>query len=190
MSLSFARSATGRGSGLLKYSMFPKVIFHRQQRGIGMIQDISPNRFNNKYKAHNILNEESYIFSYKGKSLLLKMKGSDLELPRKSDFAEFPDTMHVTFLFSLNDVSCFLINDPLKQPGTSFIYRDLDFFRTTAQREIAWVSMAGFHLNNWYLKNRFCGTCFVTRDVRRQSPLPGCRLILTSSLQRSGYRGR
>jgi len=39
------------------------------------------------------------------------------------------------------------------------VYKEINFFRLAKQQEIAWVTIAGFHLRNWYADNRFCGKC-------------------------------
>lgn len=91
--------------------------------------------------------------------MLLKPSGDEFEIPRKEDFPEIADQMEQIFLFTLNDVPCFLIEDGLNADGPRFIYKDISFFRTALQQEIAWVSIAGFHLMTWYSQNRFCGKC-------------------------------
>lgn len=123
-----------------------------------MIQDIFPIRFNNAYEANKTLNENDFIFHFQGNSLLMKIVGEDLEIPRKIDFPELNETTERIFLFSLDDVSCFLIWDkPKDQPTLN--YKDISFFRTCKKKEVAWISIVGLHLMNWYAQNKFCGKC-------------------------------
>ncbi len=124
-----------------------------------MIQDIFPHHFSNQYRANQTIGDNDFVLHYEDKSMLVKTRGDEFELPRKKDFQEIWGQAECTFLFSLNDVSCFLIRGELNsdQPGLTF--REISFFRTIAQREIAWVSVAGFQLWNWYEQNLFCGKC-------------------------------
>ncbi|MDP4277692.1 MAG: NAD(+) diphosphatase [Bacteroidota bacterium] len=124
-----------------------------------MIQEIYPHRFNNQYIAGKQLEENDFILHYNGKSLLLKVCGDELKLPTKKDFLNGSGLTEATFLFTLDTVSCFLIWDEPAADPSRFIYKELSFFRTTNQKEIAWISLAGFHLKSWYTEHRFCGAC-------------------------------
>ena len=124
-----------------------------------MIQDIHPHRFNNRYFADQIIGENDFILHYQANTLLLGTNGEEFRIPQKKDLPEISDQTEHIFLFTLNDVSCFLICDNLSVTDVRFIYKEISFFRTTNQREIAWVSIVGFHLKNWYLQNKFCGKC-------------------------------
>jgi len=124
-----------------------------------MIQDIHPHRFSNLYLANRAPQENDYIFHYQGNTLLLKTNCGKLALPLKKDFPEISaETEHV-FLFSMNEVPCFLVWSEPKTDDPQFAYTDISFFRTTTQHEIGWVSLVGLHLRNWYQQNRFCGKC-------------------------------
>jgi NAD+ diphosphatase len=124
-----------------------------------MIQKIFPHRFNNHYLVNKNIDEKDFVLYYNGNTLLLKTSGDELEIPQKKDFPEISDKTDYTFLFTLNDVPCFLIWDSLKADNPHFIYKEINFFRTISQQEIAWISIVGFHLMNWYLQNKFCGKC-------------------------------
>lgn len=124
-----------------------------------MIQDIFPNRFSNNYHANQNIEGKDFILHFRGNSLLLKTNGDEFEIPQKKDFSEITDKTERTFLFTLNDVSCFLIWDDLKADELHFIHKEISFFRTIRQQEIAWVSIVGYHLMNWYSQNKFCGKC-------------------------------
>ncbi|GET23182.1 NAD(+) diphosphatase [Prolixibacter denitrificans] len=124
-----------------------------------MIQDIFPHRFDNQYRAEQHIGDEDIVLCYRDNTLLLKTDGETFGLPRKKDFPEISEQTESTFLFSLNDVSCFLVWDELAAKEPDFAYQEISFFRTIEQPEIAWVSIAGLHLVNWYTQNRFCGKC-------------------------------
>lgn len=123
-----------------------------------MIHEIFPHRFNNHYLAGQTLGENDFIFHYQGNSLLFKVNGDNYQIPRRNDFIEITDKTESTFLFTLDDVSCFLVwgNLTVKEP---LVYKEISFFRDIPSKEVAWAFIAGFHLMNWYAQNKFCGAC-------------------------------
>lgn len=146
-----------------------------------MIQDIHPHRFSNLYLANCAPEDDDYIFHYQGNAVLLKTKGDELAIPQKKNFPEISDETDFVFLFSLNEVPCFLVWDELKVDETQMAYTDISFFRSTTQREIGWVSLVGLHLRNWYLQNRFCGTCGTRTQLKsdeRAVLCPACNTVV------------
>lgn len=124
-----------------------------------MIQEIFPHRFSINFLANKNIEERDFVLHFNGDSLLLKINGDAFEIPRKIDFPEITGKTGNTFLFTLDDVPCFLIWDNLKPDDSLFIYREISFLRTVKQQEIAWIIIVGFQLMNWYSQNRFCGKC-------------------------------
>jgi len=124
-----------------------------------MIHEIFPHRFNNQFIITDNIAEDDYILHYNEHSVLLKTTGDGLEIPRKKDVSAIYHTIQGTFLFSLNDVYCFLIREEPTSLNESFIYKEISFFRFFQPQEIAWVGIVGFQLNNWYLQHKFCGKC-------------------------------
>ena len=124
-----------------------------------MIHEIFPHQFNNQFLVTDGIAEDDYVLHYNGDSLLLISNGEELEIPRKKDIQYLTDKAEKTFLFKLNHVSCFLIWETVKTDDKRFIYKEISFFRTIQQREIAWISIVGYQLMNWYLQNRYCGKC-------------------------------
>jgi NAD+ diphosphatase len=146
-----------------------------------MIQEIFPHHFNNHYLANKNIGEKDFVLHYNGNSLLLKTSGDEFEIPQKKDFSEISDKTENTFLFTLNEVPCFLIWDNLKADKAHFIYKEINFFRKIRQQEIAWISIVGFHLMNWYLKNKFCGKCGTKTQQKsdeRAIVCPDCNAIV------------
>lgn len=124
-----------------------------------MIQEIFPHRFDNHFLADQQIENNDFILYFKDKSLLMKIDDEKVELPRKSDFQELSENSDTTFLFTLNDVSCFILWDEPKIDAEVFNYKEIGFFRTISQQEIGWISVVGFHLRNWYAEHRYCGKC-------------------------------
>lgn len=131
-----------------------------------MIQEIFPHYFDNLYLKNASIGDNDFVLHYKGNAMLLKTHDDKLELPRKKDFPEITDETENTFLFTLNDVSCFLVWDELKFNNSSFIYKEIKLFRTIEQQEIAWISIIGYQLMNWYLQNKFCGRCGTRTEIK------------------------
>lgn len=146
-----------------------------------MIHEIIPHRFNNQYLDYKNIGEKDFILHYKGNSLLLKSRGDEFDIPQKRDFSDISDKTDNTFLFTLNDIPCFLIWDDLKEDKHRFIYREINFFRTIRQKEIAWISIVGFNLMTWYLENKFCGKCgtgTIHKPDERAIICPDCNTIV------------
>jgi NAD+ diphosphatase len=138
-----------------------------------MIHEILPHRFDNRFVAATTVAEEDFVFLYNENSLLLKTNGDEFELPRKKDVSGMVDTSEGTFLFTLDQVRCFLVWDGPKTVAERFVYKETGFFRTLKPPEIAWAGIVGFHLMTWYAQNRFCGKC-----GSRTREKPGERAIL------------
>ncbi|WP_372774811.1 NAD(+) diphosphatase [Mangrovibacterium sp.] len=124
-----------------------------------MIQDIFPHRFNNQYLANQRMNEADWVFHFRGNELLVKIEGNTVVLPQRKDFPELSEQTPATFLFQLNERSCFLITNLRENSQEGLEYKDMSFFRTIDQPEVAWVAVAAFQLKNWYALNKFCGQC-------------------------------
>ena len=95
-----------------------------------MIQDIHPHRFSNLYLANRVPQDDDYIFHYQGNSILLKNIGEELALPPKKDFQEIGESAEWVFLFTLNEVPCFLVWSELKLDNPELTYTEIGFFRS------------------------------------------------------------
>ena len=124
-----------------------------------MIHEIFPHQFDNHFIITDNIAENDYILHYNEKSLLLKINGDEFQLPTKKNVSDILDTTESTFLFSLNGVRCFLVWNATRLIDDRFVYKEINSFRTLNPREIAWICIVGFQLNNWYLENKFCGKC-------------------------------
>jgi NAD+ diphosphatase len=146
-----------------------------------MIQNIFPHCFNNHYLTNKKIEETDFILHYNGNSLLLKAQEEELAFPQKKDFTEISEQTESIFLFTIDDVSCFLVWENLEADQSTFCYKDISFFRTVRQREIAWAGVVGFHLMNWYSQNKFCGKCgskMQHKQDERAVTCPVCHTIV------------
>jgi len=124
-----------------------------------MINEILPHRFDNRFLILNDIGEDDYVFHYKGNCLLLKTTSNGYEIPRKRDIPGIPESIKKIFLFSFNNVPCFLALNPEEITANQLIYKEIEIFRTLKQKEILWISQVGFQLMNWHAQHQYCGKC-------------------------------
>jgi len=146
-----------------------------------MIHEIFPHQFDNHFIITDNIAEDDYILHYNEKSLLLKINGDEFQLPTKKDVSDIFDITERTFLFSLNGVRCFLVWNATRLIDDRFVYKEINSFRTLNPREIAWICIVGFQLNNWYLENKFCGKCgtkTAEKPDERAIICPNCNTVV------------
>ncbi len=124
-----------------------------------MINEISPHRFDNQFRAIDRIEDNDYILHFRDGSVLLKKDGNGFTLPRRSDLPASPAFTGKHFLFTIDSVPCFLIWDTPVIHETDFEYRAVSLTRKLERKEFAWVCAAGHQLMEWYMSNRFCGKC-------------------------------
>jgi NAD+ diphosphatase len=143
-----------------------------------MIQDIHPHVFSNIFIETGICDHD-YVFHFKDDALLLRQCGEELKIPVRKEFKGSAD--RGIFLFSLNNINCFLVNDCIVPDDPGYGYHEISFFRTLQQIEIAWASIVALQLMNWYMSNRFCGKCgsaMVPKKDERALACTGCENIV------------
>jgi NAD+ diphosphatase len=144
-----------------------------------MIQNIHPHLLNNNFVVTSGMLENDYIFHFKENSLLLKQSGREFEIPRMKDL---PSCNHDgIFLFTLNNINCFLVWDCPEQDNKAFFYQEINFFRTLPQKEIAWAGIISLQLMTWYAQNKFCGRCgehTVLKGDERAIICPSCQTTI------------
>ena len=123
-----------------------------------MIQDIFPHQFDNQYKADQLIADSDWLFYFENNQLLVKIAGEQFFVPQKKDFPSI-SAESATFLFTLNETSCFLISEKPETNSVDFDFKDMNFMRALDRPEVAWTALAAFQLMNWYKQNKFCGKC-------------------------------
>ncbi|WP_068475802.1 NAD(+) diphosphatase [Saccharicrinis aurantiacus] len=122
-----------------------------------MIQDIHPHLFSNTFVSKENIEANDNIFLFKDNALLLIQNATTVSLPRKKDIENCPSTG--CFLFSLNEVHCYLVLDFIVKEENNFIYQEIRFPNVIAAPEIDWASIVALQLRNWYLQHKYCGKC-------------------------------
>jgi len=146
-----------------------------------MINEIFPHQFNNQFVPSKEIEENDLIFHYLDNSLLVKIDHDEIEIPRKKDFSNFLNETKHTFLFTLDNISCFLIWDCPEIDCNQFRYKEISFFRTFKRNEVAWISIAGLQIMNWYSQNRYCSLCGTKTKEKgdeRAIVCPNCNTIV------------
>jgi len=148
---------------------------------IKMINEISPNQFNNKFSNIKNIADEDYIIYFENDSLLMKNVAHGFEFLQMKDFKSNLNSIQHTFLFSVNHVNCFLIWEKPETNDGAYIYREFNSFRTLKPQEFAWGSIVAFQLMKWYEQNRFCGKCCgktTEKEEERAIYCPKCNNII------------
>lgn len=146
-----------------------------------MINEILPHQFNNQFVPSKEIEENDFIFHYQNNALLVKINNEEIEIPRKKDFSNFPKGIKNIYLFSLNGVSCFLIWNCPEIENYQFTYKEINFFRTFKHKDIAWISIVGLQIMNWYSQNKFCSKCGSKTEEKsdeRAIVCPNCSTIV------------
>lgn len=142
-----------------------------------MIQDIHPHRLDNTFVATEI-QENDYVFHFKGNALLLKNDGDTVEIPRMKALAGCGSDG--LFLFTLNDVRCFLVWDCPVPDNEAYAFHEIKFPHIIPRKEIDWASGVALQLKNWYAQHRFCGKCGARtthKNDERAIVCTGCQTI-------------
>lgn len=123
-----------------------------------MIQDIAPHIFNNRFIQPDS-SPEDYIFYFQDDKLIMLNEDGEPNLPQRRDIQNLIEKNREIFLFTLDGKSCFLLADLNNFNQSRFSFEEVSFFRTFKKKEIAWISIVGNQLMNWYLQNKYCGRC-------------------------------
>ena len=123
-----------------------------------MIQDIYPHRLRNEFIPGRALDGAGLAFLFRGAEVLCRVENDEAELPRVNDF---PEAGEYRFLFTLDDVPCYLASKGPDEASEGWEYIPVKAMRRRAAgpREIIFAAWTAFQLANWYMDNRYCGRC-------------------------------
>ncbi|MDP2235634.1 MAG: NAD(+) diphosphatase [Bacteroidales bacterium] len=145
-----------------------------------MINEISPNIINVQFSGNKSISENDYILYYNEEGLLWKVIENEFSIPQKTDFEAFPGNAEAVFLFTFNNIPCFLLRDKPKTKGENFVFKDITFFRAMPDKELAWLSLLGYQFKYWYQSNRYCGKCAAAtlhKTDERAIVCPSCNTV-------------
>ena len=118
-----------------------------------MIQDIFPHRLRNEFIPGKGVEAEGLLFHFSGAGMACRNEDGAVTLPRVGVKRD------CRYLFSLDDVPCYLDLDEGELPGWEILPVKELRRRAEGPREIIFAAWTAFQLRNWYLDNRFCGRC-------------------------------
>lgn len=145
-----------------------------------MVQDIEPDRLDNRYYPGICPDGGSRVICVRDGETLVSE--NDASFPFVRDFADPPELIYA---FSISGERYFIpryLKDDTEIPR-GFVYRGIAALRESrsADRKTLFAAMTGRHLADWYASARFCGRCGceMRPDVRERAMLcPACGYIL------------
>ncbi|MCR5273531.1 MAG: NAD(+) diphosphatase [Lachnospiraceae bacterium] len=131
-----------------------------------MIQDINP-RLENQYVIKEKAGSD-IILCYDGRNVFLKRENENIALLAREEYdeantltSEKPD--EGIYLFTIGEKAYYLcsMSDATKGilEGRGYFYEQMFSVRSMHPKEMVFALATGFHLGEWYSKNRFCGAC-------------------------------
>ena len=120
-----------------------------------MIQDISPSRLSNSYKALTAGEEDSLLCFDSEGNILVDTSSGEIRFPKRKEVR----AAETVYAFSVDDERYFI---PLSEHSVS----DERFSRMTLRQlrdgfggKELFAAFTGYHLWKWYADNVFCGKC-------------------------------
>lgn len=143
-----------------------------------MIQDIAPHQLINHYDPAKKPKEESVIFSFRKRGVLVKEEDGHFEFPLYKDMEK--DHEYI-YLLTLDDTDIFMVKHPIQMSG--YYYEDVWNLRRDDEefKPMLLAVVTGYQLSNWYRKNRFCGYCGCQTQLdtkERAITCPNCGQII------------
>ncbi len=114
-----------------------------------MIQDIEPTIFHNEY-VHIEPRDKDYVLIYDNKDIVVK-DSDEVDFVHVDEFEG-----ELQYLFSLDDRAFFLGEGPIPE---GYVKKKMRVLRMCNPQNLCFAGMTGFHLYNWYRRNRYCGAC-------------------------------
>ena len=145
-----------------------------------MIQDIAPKKLNNVFQPHILPVEESVVFYFKDRSVLVR-SGEGKLFP---SFSELDGPDRCIYLFTVGKRTVFLLPpDSLKDIPAGFSFETIREIRRSKSAALPsfFALYTAVHLADWYRVNRFCGVCgreTILDDKERAIRCPHCGNIV------------
>lgn len=124
-----------------------------------ILQEIAPHIFNNQYCLHS-LTAESYALCYEKNAVIIKKKSDNtFDLPTFQVLAAENSNLYetATYLFSI-DHQAFYLPEKVTLPE-GFTWESLPKTMTLTPRHLAFASITGYQLFNWYQNKEYYGRC-------------------------------
>lgn len=144
-----------------------------------MIQDIAPHKLYNQFVTEQKVRQDSQVFCFKGRNLLIRTGEDNICLPVKEemDRAGTPAEAVYSYLFKLDQTEYFiLLDEDLAAVPEGYEYVNIRTMRIQGMgpRELIFAVNTAAQLACWYRDNRFCGTCGHRTILSRQERAVQC----------------
>lgn len=112
-----------------------------------MIQDITPHIYHNECTPH-VPTPSDQILYYENDMVLIKEVDSEIAFPTFQEVQEiFPAVFqHYTYLFSIDEISYYLVPELPVNALPSYEFQSTDMFRTTHPRHLSFAGITGYQL--------------------------------------------
>ena len=143
-----------------------------------MIQEITPHRFANEYRAQ-MPEPEANVLAFRGDAVLCAGGAGHLTLPRWGALGLPADRGRFAFL--LDGAPVFLTDAEPERLPEGFAFVSAPTLRHAAPRHIAWAVGVGGSLMRWYRQNALCGACgeaMVDSTTERARICPRCGAVV------------
>lgn len=127
-----------------------------------MIQEIAPHKFHNEYVPVPPKKEDCLLI-YKGRQILIKYVDNEILLPTFSELEVGNDTetlyKNYRYLFQIDGIRFYRGTHLSTEKLESYEWADIQLFRTSKPKHLAYAAVTGWQMNRWYETHQFCGRC-------------------------------
>ena len=121
-----------------------------------MIQDITPERYDNHY-VEQLPGPEDWLLVYRNGEVLCRLSGNEIVYPKVKEICQ--EAMDMAYLFSISKERFFLLRSDLEKGPEGYTWEKPPVFRSARPKYLGFAGITGQQLDSWYRSNRFCGGC-------------------------------
>ena len=139
-----------------------------------MLQEITPNIFNNQYAVKKAMPSDYAIIVEDGKIACRIKENGELKLPKIFDLKS-GDTLR--YLCSVDDKNFFMAD----VAPIGFDMQPMKKLRYVSPAWLRYGALEAFSFASWYERNRFCGKCgheLIHSDKERALECPNCKNLV------------
>ena len=120
-----------------------------------MLQDIEPHNYHNEYSEH-FPGADSIVFVFRGNTVLVRLDQAHV-FPTWEEVYAGQET-ELLYLFSI-DQRMYFWAEGMEPELDGYEYKKVRELRELVPREACFAVATAYHLQQWYLDNRYCGRC-------------------------------
>ena len=124
-----------------------------------MLINDQPDLFTLRFDAKPAMPED-VVFCFSGDQVLLRTQEAPFRLPTWEELSAWFAADMLIHVFTQGERRYFLLQSPnAASPASTLVFEQVRVFRSLASHTEAFLLMTAFHMHQWYLQHRFCGTC-------------------------------